>query len=167
MIIQGQKTASRQERKARQGCPFVVGAASAAKDAVPTVVPRSQRGVALIAALFLLVALAALGIYMVTLSGVQQETPTRAMDASRAWYAARSGIEYAAYQAANPAGSGCDDDTITLDGFSVTITCSESTHTERGDEFQVFQLSATASRGTYGDRNYVARRAEGTVSNAP
>ena len=129
-------------------------------------VPRQQRGVALIAALFLLVALAALGVYMVTLSGVQQDTPTRAADASRAWYIARSGMEAAAYEAVN-GGCAAVNTSRTLDGFAVNITCSESTHTERGDTFQVFQLSATASRGSYGDRNYVARQADGTVSNAP
>ncbi len=162
MSIQGQKTASRQER---QGCPFVVGAASAAKDAVPAVVPRSQRGVALIAALFLLVALAALGVYMVTLSGVQQDTPTRSLDASRAWYAARSGIEYMAYQATE--GAGCNDETITLDDFTVAITCSSTNHTERGDTFQVFRIQAVATRGSYGGRGFVQRRVSSSVSNAP
>lgn len=127
---------------------------------------RSEQGVALVAALFLLVALAALGVYMVTISGVQQETPTRALDASRAWYVARSGVEAAAYEAINNGGCAAVNDR-TLDGFDVDVSCNSTTHTERGTTFQVFALGVRASRGSYGDRNYVAREVAATVSNDP
>lgn len=133
----------------------------------PLAARRSEQGVALIAALFLLVVLAALAVYMVTISGVQQQTPTLAADASRAWYAARSGIEYMAYQATDPSGTGCADESINLDGFTVNITCTSTTHEERGTQFQVFVLEATASRGTYGGLNFVSRTARATVTTAP
>lgn len=126
-----------------------------------------QQGVALIAAIFLLVALAALGVYMVTISGVQQQTPTQAADASRAWYAARSGIEAVAYEATT--GGSCPSSnpkSYNLDGFNVQVSCSASTHTERGDTFQVYRLEALAEKGNYGDRGYVAREVSSTVSDA-
>ncbi|MDQ2069888.1 hypothetical protein [Natronospira bacteriovora] len=126
-----------------------------------------QRGVALIAALFLLVGLAALAIYMVTLSGVQQDTPIRAMDSSRAWYIARSGIEAASYEASNGGGCAAVSSSHSLDDFTVEISCTSTTHTERGEAFQVFVLEAQAQRGSYGERNYVSRTVTAQVSNAP
>jgi MSHA biogenesis protein MshP len=130
-------------------------------------VPHAQRGVALIAALFLLVVLAALAAYMVTISGAQQQTPSLAADASRAWYAARAGIEGVAAQAES--GGACPGATTnyTLDGFNVQVTCSATNHTERGESFQVFALESKASRGTYGGLNFVSRTVRATVTTAP
>lgn len=129
---------------------------------------RSEQGVALIAALFLLVALAALAVYMVTISGVQQQTPTLAADASRAWYAARSGIEGVASQATSAGACPTPNPTpYALDGFNVQVDCAVTQHTERGQTFQVFTLTATAKKGTYGGLNYVSRKAQATVTTAP
>ncbi|MDH3749589.1 MAG: pilus assembly protein MshP, partial [Gammaproteobacteria bacterium] len=60
---------------------------------------KSQNGFSLVPALFLLVVLAALGIVAVRLAGVQQQTVVLAMQSSRAYAAARSGIDWSAYQA--------------------------------------------------------------------
>ena len=63
-----------------------------------------QRGFSLVSAIFLLVALAALGAAMVTFSTVQNQS--QAMDAmgSRAYEAANAGIEWAAYNIATSPG---------------------------------------------------------------
>ncbi|WP_406672739.1 hypothetical protein, partial [Natronospira sp.] len=115
---------------------------------------------------FLLVALAALAIYMVTISGVQQFTPVQSVGATQAWYAARSGLEAGAYQAVE-SGSCPATINLNLDGFTVTVTCSETTHTERGQTFQVYALEAFAERGSLGEAAHVARRATATATTAP
>lgn len=148
----------------------LVGRAPGSTQSRMAVGQRSEQGVALIAALFLLVALAALAVYMVTISGVQQQTPTLAADASRAWYAARSGIEAVASEAttsnACPDGNGGTTD-LNLDGFDVDVVCYVTNHTERGPPpFQVFLLTAKAEKGTYGGLNYVSRTAQATVTTA-
>jgi len=60
---------------------------------------RIQSGFSLVPALFLLVVLAALGIVAVRLAGVQHQTVVLAMQSGRAYAAARSGIDWSAYQA--------------------------------------------------------------------
>jgi MSHA biogenesis protein MshP len=67
---------------------------------------RRSRGFALILALFLIVTLAAIGAYMLTVSNVQVETGVMDEQGARAYQAARAGIEWGAYQVLqNPAGT--------------------------------------------------------------
>ena len=56
--------------------------------------PRPQRGFAAIAAIFLVVVLAALGGFMVTFSNTQQLTSAQDVQGSRAYWAARAGLEW-------------------------------------------------------------------------
>jgi len=53
-----------------------------------------QRGFSVIAAIFLLVVLAALGAFMLTFSTVQQTTGTQDLQGARGYQAARSGVEW-------------------------------------------------------------------------
>ena len=53
-----------------------------------------HNGFAAIAAIFLLVALAALGAFMVTFSNTQQLTSAQDLQGSRAYWAARAGLEW-------------------------------------------------------------------------
>lgn len=130
----------------------------------PTRTHSQQQGFALMAAIFILVVLSGLAIYMVTISAVQQQTATLAIDSAKATYAAESGIEVAAYRAQNGT---CNADTIQVDRFSVDISCSATSHTERGQTFQVYQLQARAEAGTYGSFGYASRRIQAMVTNAP
>jgi MSHA biogenesis protein MshP len=67
---------------------------------------QRTRGFALILALFLIVTLAAIGAYMLTVSNVQVETGVMDEQGARAYQAARAGIEWGAYQVLqNPAGA--------------------------------------------------------------
>jgi MSHA biogenesis protein MshP len=128
--------------------------------------PRGQRGAALFYALFLLLALAVLAGYLVTSSGVQHQTFVLAADGSRAYYAARSGVDAVAFVAVRD-GTCPDIQTYELDGFQVTVECGASGHTEAGDSFSVFRLSALAERGNAADADYLSRRVSATVSDAP
>lgn len=129
-----------------------------------TLTHSRQQGFALMAAIFILVVLSGLAVYMVSISAVQQQTSTLAIDSAKATYAAESGIEVAAYRAQNGT---CNADTIQVDRFSVNIGCSATSHTERGQTFQVYQLEARAEGSTYGGFGYASRRIGATVTNAP
>ncbi len=90
---------------------------------------RKAQGFSLISAIFLLVVLAALGVAMVTISTVQHQSSALDVQGSRAYQAARAGIEWGVFQrlqagactgaAANvalPAGTSLSD-------FTVTVVC--------------------------------------------
>ena len=127
----------------------------------------SQRGFSLVPALFLLVVLAALGTVAVRLMGVQQQTVVLAMQSSRAYAAARSGVDWSAYQAL--VNGNCGSSTLALTeaglaGFSVDTSCSASTHTEGPNTVSVYVIDAFAWSGSYGTPDYVSRRIRSTVT---
>lgn len=129
-----------------------------------------QRGFALVAAIFLIVVLALLGIVIVRVSGVQHQTVNVALLGARAYEAARSGIEWAAFQALNAAS--CTTTTLNmteggLDGFDVDVICSSTTHTETGNTYNIYRIDVVAMQGTYGTPDYVSRRMQATVTDAP
>ena len=128
-----------------------------------------QYGFSLVPALFLLVVLAALGAVAVRLSSVQHQTVVLAMQSSRAYAAAQTGVEWSAYQAL--ISGSCGSSTIALTeagliGFSVDTTCSSTTHTEGAATTSVYVLEAFAYSGSYGTPDYVSRRIRATVTDA-
>ena len=130
---------------------------------------KQQLGFSLVPALFLLVVLAALGVVAVRMSGVQQQTVVLAVQSSRAYAAARSGIDWAAYQAL--VNGSCASATLALTeaglaGFSVDTSCSSSTHTEGPNAVSVYVIEAFAWSGAYGTPDYVSRRIRSTVTDA-
>ena len=130
---------------------------------------KAQNGFSLVPALFLLVVLAALGIVAVRLSAVQQQTVVLAMQSARAYAAARSGVDWSAYQAL--VNGSCASSTLSLteaglDGFSVDTTCSSTTHVEGPNTVTVFVIDAFAWSGNYGMPDYVSRRIRSTVTDA-
>ncbi|MGB5256263.1 MAG: hypothetical protein WBN07_01065 [Woeseiaceae bacterium] len=129
----------------------------------------NQHGFSLVPALFLLVVLAALGIVAVRLAGVQQQTVVLAMQGGRAYAAARSGVEWSAYQALN--NSSCTSATISLTegglaGFTVETNCSSTSHSEGPNTVHVYVIDAFAWSGSYGSPDYVSRRVRSTVTDA-
>jgi MSHA biogenesis protein MshP len=141
-----------------------------------TLVPAQGRqcGIVLIAALFMIVVLAGLGLFAIRLSASQQQSINLALLGVRAQAAADSGIQLGAYRALSA--TGCAPlipltttviVTLTeaaLNGFNVSVTCSHSAHTVGTLTYDVFRLDAFAQSGTYGTPAYVARRASRTVS---
>lgn len=114
---------------------------------------RSNRGFALMLAVFLIVTLAAISVYVLTVSTAQVEASAQDEQAARAYQAARTGIELAAYAILRPPSLDCAGVAQTLNlggglaGFSVTITCAESSEDE-GDRagpsaVRLFRLTAT------------------------
>ncbi len=131
--------------------------------------PRRQRGFALVVAIFLLVVLASLGVYIVKVSGVQHATVNIALLGARAFEAARTGIEWGAFQALDS--SACTTTTLNLtegglDGFDVDVTCSSSVHTEAGNTYTLYLIDVEARNGVYGTPDYVSRRMQARVTDA-
>jgi len=79
---------------------------------------RRARGFALILAVFLIVSLAAVGTYLLTVSNVQVETGVMDEQGARAYQAARTGIEWGAYQVLRNAN--CPTTSFALVGFTPT-----------------------------------------------
>ncbi len=134
-----------------------------------TLPPGRQRGFALVAAIFLIVVLSSMGIYIVRISGVQQQTVNVALLGARAFQAARAGVEWGSFQALNSAAC-----TTTLNltegglnGFDVDVTCSSSSHTETGNTYNLYVIDVEARAGTYGNPDYVSRRMQASVTDAP
>lgn len=139
-----------------------------------------QSGFSLVAAIFILVILALLGAFMVTIGQVQRATVTGALQGARTYYAAQAGVELGIYRALNtPLGTACALAPATvqtgpfalsvpgLDGFQVTVVCSYTTHQERSSTFQVFDISSTATFGTFGSDQYASRTLFVSATNAP
>ena len=129
---------------------------------------RMQRGFSLVAALFLLVVLGALGAVAVRLTGVQQQTVTLSLQGARAFAAARTGVEWGIYRALN---GSCGAATLNLTeggltGFSVAVSCAASTHTEGAATTTVYSVEAFARSGIYGTPDYVSRRVRATVTDS-
>lgn len=127
--------------------------------------PASQRGFSLIAAVFLIVVLAALGTFAARMAVTQQETVNLALLEAQAQAAANSGVEYGANRALR--GSQClPSQPLTLraagvTGFAVVVQCNLTTHASGQKSYA---LVSTATRGSYGRADFVSRRASRTVT---
>jgi MSHA biogenesis protein MshP len=139
--------------------------------------PARAAGSALITAIFLILVVVALGASMVSLSTVQQDTAVKAVLASRVYYGAKAGLEWAVQRVItdaapparctggtfpatfSPAGDG-------LSGVSVTVTCASSQHGAGTTSF-TYYITSTATTGSLGTLSYAERRMEATVSNIP
>lgn len=134
--------------------------------------PTTERGVALVSAIFLLVVLAAMGVYMLTISGVQQTTSDRALINVRTYFAARAGLEWGIHQAVSatygtacPATATFSPTGYGFDGVSVTVTCTSNLYTAGTDAY-IYTLTSTATNGTAGTIEYAERRLEASVCRA-
>jgi MSHA biogenesis protein MshP len=124
---------------------------------------KFHNGFSLVTAIFLLVVLASLGAVMVTFFTTQQQGSALDIMGSRAYQAARSGIEWGAYQVLQ--GAGCPTGGPTLSGslsaFSVTVTCAAITYSEisaASGTVTVYNMTSTAKTGTEGQPDYVERQ---------
>jgi MSHA biogenesis protein MshP len=113
---------------------------------------KTMRGFSLPTAIFLLVILALLGAFMISLSATQNAMSVQDVQGSRAYQAARAGMEWGLYSARyvwTPAAA-CPapaSTTLTIDSFSVTVACSLATHNEGGTPKYIFYVTSTASIG--------------------
>lgn len=110
--------------------------------------PRPQNGFAIVAAIFLLVVLAALGAFMLTLSNSQQLTSAQDLQGTRTYWAAKAGIQWAADRLKLPAvACPAASTTFALDGFAVTVTCDAKGYTEGTVGKTIYWVESTATAG--------------------
>lgn len=133
----------------------------------------SQKGVALITAIFVLVVLAALGVYMVTISTTQHYTALYGLQGARAYQAAEAGLEWGAYRVINDhvcftpnPGTFNVNSGAFAGGYSVSVQCSITSHQEKSDIFNIFRLTATGQTQspTYGQPGFASRTITATVT---
>lgn len=130
--------------------------------------PRSaspQQGFAAIAAIFLLVVLAGLGAFMLTFSNTNQLNSAKDVQGSRAYWAARAGVEWGVATAlGTPATCPATSAPSPLEGFTLTVVCTRQTYTEGPTTVIIFNFTATAtSGGAVGSVGYVERSVSGSI----
>ena len=144
-----------------------------------------QRGFSLVSAIFLLVILSALGVFMLSISTMQQTTSTQDMQGSHAYQAAKTGLEWGAYQIMNPENNNppaggvaryvCGAAKVfnpatasalggSLNTYKVTVDCSSADFVEGGNTVRVYQLTSTASFGVVGSSSYIERRLTASIN---
>lgn len=105
---------------------------------------RHAGGFALVLALFLIVSLAAIGVYVLTVSNVQIASGVMAEQGARAYQAARTGLEWGAYRVLRDVT--CDGPTnIPLaGGFRAEVTCTAyGPETEGGSPVTTYRIVST------------------------
>lgn len=127
---------------------------------------RLQQGFSIISAIFLLVVLAFLGTAMTMFSTNQHQSEAMDVLGSRAYHAAKAGIEWAAYNVAQSPASAVAPATCAtnlsglggvLSGFSVAVTCSAASAVEGASTIWIYDVTSTATMGAAGDPDYVER----------
>jgi MSHA biogenesis protein MshP len=97
------------------------------------------------AALFIIVTLAAIGVYLLTVSTGQVAAAAQDEQAARAYQAARTGVEWGAYQVL-VVGSTCPapQNLALPQGFSVDVSCAASAaEAEGGAQITAYSITAT------------------------
>lgn len=131
-----------------------------------------RNGFALPSAIFLLVVLAALGAFIVTISSTQQQAQVQDVEGVRAYWAARAAAEYGLTLALAPEDTGGPTSFAAcpagvpggvVEGFAVALACERAPAaghlSEAGVNLVVYTIRATASRGgAPGDLGYVERQ---------
>ena len=142
-----------------------------------TMIRKAQRGFSLVTAIFLLVVLASLGAVMMTFFTTQQQSSALDVLGSRAYQAARAGIEWGAYQvlpnSAAAFATNCRAGTTTqnisplagtLSPFTVTVGCSATSAVESTSTLWVYSISSVAATaGATGQPDYVERQMQVTI----
>ena len=121
-------------------------------------------GFSLVSAIFLVVVLASLGAYMATMNSIQHTTTALSLQASRAWFAARSGMEWAIYFVRTNDACPTTPTSFSVAGFAVAVTsCTAYPAVEGAVNYNLFALELTATRGTFGQPDFVSRALRATV----
>jgi MSHA biogenesis protein MshP len=130
---------------------------------------RTQTGFTLITAIFLLVVVAAMVVYMTNIRVAQQTTVVYGLQGARAIMVARSGLEWGISRSI--VSSSCVASTTFTNpafaGFNVEVRCTQSTHTEGDMAIDIYRITAIARSGVYGSLDYVQRHLQATVSEDP
>lgn len=152
---------------------------------LPLMKAARQSGFSLVSAIFLLLILSGLGVIMLSVSGVQQTESTQDLQGSKAYQAAKSGIEWGTYLILNPENNNSASAPFTtqftcptgglstaalpaltagLTGFSIQVSCTRSDYIEGGNTIAVYQLTSVATTGVAGSGSFVSRNLTATIN---
>lgn len=119
---------------------------------------QGQGGVSILAAIFILLLLSALAAMMVSLTTTSSATSTQDFQGSRAYQAARAGVEWGLYQVMDPTNATATSAAAALPvcfaspaaiaaipGFSVSVTCGASDYQEGSRNLRIYQITARAT----------------------
>ena len=127
---------------------------------------QQSRGFILITVLFLISVLAVMAVVMSSTSSVQNFTTLYSLQQARAYAAAKSGLEYAVQRALDAAECLAGPSAVNLPGinFNVATSCTSVPGiNEAGNITTVYQISSTATTGTFGNVGYVTRTVRAMV----
>lgn len=127
------------------------------------------KGFMLPVAIFLLVTLAALVGYAMRLSLLAQMGTIQDVQGANAYFAARAGVEWAAYQVLTPVGmQSCPSvpTPFTINGFNIVLSCTPTNAQDKGNtqNIGIYSITSTASTGTAGAQDYIERQIKVTLS---
>ena len=140
---------------------------------------KRLRGFSVAAAVFLLVVLAALAAFLLTVGGLQQTSSNLDLQGAKSYQAARAGIEWGVFQALrNVSCTPSPGVSFSLPGdlsdFTVTVECDQTPYDEipTSATKKVFRIFATVCNRPSGGRCpglvgplYVERQLQATVDN--
>lgn len=133
--------------------------------------PRAESGFVLPTAIFLLVVLAVLAAYMVSLSRTSHISSALDIQGTRAALAARAGIEWGAWQLLRNTSCAAGPTLLTglggtLAAFSVDVSCTQSgSYPDGADTVEVYVITSTAKSGaSSGEVDYVERQIQASFS---
>lgn len=117
---------------------------------------RRQGGVSIVAAIFFLVLFAAIAAAMVSLTTGSNVSSAQDIQGSRAYHAARAGVEWGLYQVLDPANATATSAIAALPdcpgpfpggipGFAVNVACASAEHEEGSKRLRIYTITATAS----------------------
>lgn len=145
---------------------------------------KLEHGFSAITVIVLIVLFAILGTYMLSMSTLGVLNTTQSGSAMQAWFAARTGVEWAVQKSLNASDGGCtcatncctgiNGQTLNfteggLDGYSADVSCSAGAVTEATSNYCVYNLSVTSSNNSGAQMTSVSRTISLSISdrNAP
>jgi len=122
-----------------------------------------------------------MGTYMATLSNIGSLTTTQSLGSMQAWFATKSGVEWAVFRVI------ADGDCVAVNaasplsltggatnGFSVTLTCNvfdddgmNDGIDEGGTTYNVYDITANATKGNLGGITYLSKSINISVTDIP
>ncbi|MBU2863597.1 hypothetical protein KO489_07070 [Reinekea forsetii] len=125
----------------------------------------SQQGVALVAAIFLIVVLGLAVVVMSVLATRNSQQNTQSLLQMRAIAAASAALEHGAQNIVETGTctSGTGITLTALPGFSVNLRCSQSAHNRPSQRITLFRLTASAEYGSPNNADYVWTELASTI----
>ena len=140
------------------------------------VIKKRQTGFSAVIAIVLIVVFALLGSYMLTLTNVSAVNTAQSGQSMQAWFAARTGLEWAVYDAVQNGAAGLNCNGAgpsfplsggSTGGFTIQLSCISTAVSEGGSAYNVFNLTSTASKNAIGTVTYTSRTITASITDAP